>query len=131
MIRDDKFWLDRACTFLILHFRHKKDKKKVPRFCVYIQQAPQKDGSIKYFVFLDDHSNVLSKTCIDEYLLGKQEEPYFFIIQNSPSSRSRLDIEDTRFDTKEEAYEAFQKIKNAFLNIYLPVSFLNEVEVVE
>jgi hypothetical protein len=134
---DKDFWLDHADSFQIFTLKRKFDDTLISSEMVTIKKCPQKDGSIKFGVFLGNGgmmgSSVLSKHCIQDYLEGNREEAYFFIIQSMPSNRTQEELDDTRFDTIEEAYKAFQKIKEPFYNNYLIAAYrdTNKYEVIE
>ncbi len=66
---------------------------------VYIESKEQRDGSVKWAVYMDGH-------CLTKKLK--------FVYEPSPSGRTEKFIESTRFASKEEALEAIIKYEKKY-----------------
>ena len=80
-------WLEMASEFTI----NKQERIK-------IKEREQIDGSIKWVVYKD--GSVMTK-----------EAPGYFISEPFPSNRTEEFVKNTRFDTKEEAYDFYDQNK--------------------
>jgi hypothetical protein len=134
-MKDLEFWFNKASSFHIFGVVHRSECGEFTsrRGDIYIEKREQKDGSIKWAVISSQCA--LSKEDVDKYLKGNTEinNPYYcFVYEPRPSSRDDKFIEDTRFDTLDEAYNTFLKIKEEYKKEVLK-SFtdLKNVEILE